>query len=373
MVSALLSLASALAVPGVIGLACARRRSRRRKATRATLIAGAAGGYSTSGALAVAALAGLLLTAPADGFGMATHIDHAIAGAFGGLTLFVGVRLLAVDVGTGLWRWSCRLPREMVRPWGDALAATSLELAGCVLLFSLFMVVLYAAEPYGLALWVASFLVALLPLYNTLFLPWFQYARAPTLAAERLTELETWVETIRRERRLPRIRVRVQNGTLANAFALRGLGGHLIVLGKGLITQVSAVELQAITAHEVAHAARRDIVRLLPVIMAGAALHCVFLINVSHPFFATEQTWGLLAGCVLAGLSGAAFCLYGPGFFMRRMEFGADRLAAELLGDGEPLAQALERLCEISDQPLTQRSWSHPSMQARIDALRSLA
>ena len=56
---------------------------------------------------------------------------------------------------------------------------------------------------------------------------------------------------------------------------------------------------------------------------------------------------------------------------MRRMEFGADRLAAEMLGDGELLAQALERLSQITGQRLNEWSWSHPPLQARIAALRS--
>ena len=372
MVPDLLTLASGLAVLGGIGLGCVRRRTRGREATRATLIAGALAGYSAAGALACAGLAGFVLSAP-DGIPIETHIDRAIAGALGGLMLFVNARLLLLGVGTGLWRWSCRLRRDTERTWGEALTTASLELAGFVLGLSLFMVVLYAAEPYGLTMWLIPFLMALFPLYETFLLPWLKYARAPTLATERLTKLETWVEKVRRERNLPRIRVRIQNGAIENAFAVGGIGAHLIILGKGLVTQLSAVELQAITAHEVAHAARRDLVRLLPVVVAGATLHTITVINVSHPLFGNDQWWGLAAGCVLAGLFGAAFCIYIPGFFMRRMEFGADRLAAELLGDGEPLAQALERLCEISGQPLTQRSWSHPSMQARIGALRSLA
>ena len=344
-----------------------------RDVARSTLIAGAVGGYGVGFGLACVVLAGLSMADMPVDMSDGTLTSYALLGAFAGIFLFLVVRLLVIALGTSLWRWGCRMPVEMERTWGEVLATTSLAATGSGLVGSLLMVGAHTLETHSLAMWLLPFLVCLYPLYETFVLPWFQYARAPTLESERLTELDTWVKKVCRERALPSIRVRIQKGAFTSAFAVGGIGAHLIVLGKGLVTQLAATEVQAVTAHELAHAARRDLVRLIPVTAVAGALHTVCVMHVSHPLFATDQVWGVAAGALLAGVFAAVFILFVPGFFMRRMEFAADRLAAELLGDGEPLAQALERLCEISGQPLTQRSWSHPTMQARIEALRSLA
>ena len=86
-----------------------------------------------------------------------------------------------------------------------------------------------------------------------------------------------------------------------------------------------------------------------------------------------EGPLSVAAGAALAGAFAGLFVVVLPGFFMRRMEFQADRVAVEMLGDGELLVDALTKLAELNKQPLDARSWSHPTMQARIDAIRALA
>ena len=161
-------------------------------------------------------------------------------------------------------------------------------------------------------------------MYETLILPWFQYARAPTLATEGLPELETWVENMRLEHDLPRFRVRIQNGPFNNAFAIGGLGASLIVVGKGLVDRLSEPHLKAIVAHELAHVARRDVPRLIPPVAIATTLFSISLVTVSNPLFATFEVWGFASGALLAGLSYWVLILSIPGFFMRRMEFGAE-------------------------------------------------
>lgn len=184
----------------------------------------------------------------------------------------------------------------------------------------------------------------------------------------------SWVEDLRTQRDLPKFRIRIQSGSFKNAFAIGGLGAHLVVLGDGLVQALSPAHLRGVVAHEIAHVARRDVPRLLlPLVVVGGTLHAISVVKLSHPLFATHELWGIASGAVLAGLFAGLFVVLLPGFLMRRMEFGADRVAAEMLGDGELLAQALERLAEITGQPLDQWSWSHPPLQARIAALRSPA
>ena len=301
-----------------------------------------------------------------------TYLGMAMAGAVGGATLYLVVRVIVVELSLCLLHWSLRIPREVERTWGEALTTTSLALAAFTATMALVFVVGHAVSPYGLALWLVPFFVALFPLYETFLLPWIRYARAPTLKAASLPELERWIEELEARCDLPKFRIRVQTGPFMNAFAIGGLGAHLVVLGNGLVEGLSSAHLRAVVTHEIAHVARRDVPRLLlPLVVVGGTLHAISVVKVSHPLFATLEVWGLAAGTVLAGLFAGTFMVLLPGFFMRRMEFGADRLAAEMLGDGELLAQALERLSEITGQRLDEWSWSHPPLQARITALRS--
>lgn len=59
-----------------------------------------------------------------------------------------------------------------------------------------------------------------------------------------------------------------------------------------------------------------------------------------------------------------------PMFVSRRAEYGADRLAVELLGDHAPLEAGLRRFAELESTPLDYNPGSHPPMSKRIEAIR---
>ena len=61
-----------------------------------------------------------------------------------------------------------------------------------------------------------------------------------------------------------------------------------------------------------------------------------------------------------------------PGLVGRRSEYGADRLAANLLGDAKPMIEALVRLHELRDVPLDRKGLTHPTGAERIAALEAL-
>ena len=156
-------------------------------------------------------------------------------------------------------------------------------------------------------------------------------------------------------------------------FATAGLGAHLVVIGGGLLERMSHSQLCAVLAHELAHVVKRHVPRLvLPLTIVGALLHLLVVVTFAHPLFDGDELLFVIARAILSGASGGLFLVALPGFFMRRMELQADRLAVEMLGDGEPLVDALTTLAELNNQPLDARSWSHPTMQTRIDAIRAL-
>ena len=296
-----------------------------------------------------------------------------VFGAFAGLATYLMLRVLLVGVSSGLYRWSCRLPRETAYTFGNLLVIESLVLGGFVLAFVLILSLAVLTSPI-LPTWaLIPLFAAILPLYHTFLLPWVSFLRAPRSSVRDMTEIDAWLDRLRLQHELPRFRVRIQEGRIANAFATAGLGAHLVVIGGGLLERMSHSQLCAVLAHEVAHVVKRHVPRLvLPLAIVGTWLHVLCVISFANPLFDTDEPLFVVAGAILAGAFAGIFLVALPGFFMRRMEFQADRLAVEMLGDGEPLVDALTKLAELNKQPLDARSWSHPSMQARIDAIRGL-
>ena len=301
-------------------------------------------------------------------------LSSALLGALMGLSIYVSVWVSLYKVAAAAHRWSCRLPPEHAAGWRDKLLAEASVLLGMVFGFAFAVGLGHAAVIAGLPVWtVVPLVVVILPLYQTFALPWLTYLRAPRLTSRNIADIEAWLENLRLDRGLPSFDVRIQEGRIANAFATAGLGAHLVVIGGGLLERMSHSQLCAVLAHEVAHVVKRHVPRLvLPLTIVGAWLHVLCVISFAHPLFDREGPLFMAAGAALAGAFAGLFIVVLPGFFMRRMEFQADRLAVEMLGDGESLVDALTKLAELNKQPLNARSWSHPTLQARIDAIRAL-
>jgi Zn-dependent protease with chaperone function len=185
-----------------------------------------------------------------------------------------------------------------------------------------------------------------------------------------LGDIDEWLEGICARQKIPPFRIRVQEGDLANAFAIGGLFRHLIVIGGGLIDGMPTDQVKAVLAHEIAHVIRRDVPRfLLPLSVVSGTCWLFCLWYFANPLFEANTVSGILAGGAVAGLSAVTFMIAIPSYSMRRMEYRADRLAVELLGDGQVFADALRTLAALNEQPIRQGHWSHPSTLKRIRAI----
>ncbi len=184
-----------------------------------------------------------------------------------------------------------------------------------------------------------------------------------------------------------------------NAFATGRNPDHAAVaVTEGLIKICSWDEIQGVLAHELSHVGNRDI--LIGSIAAAVATAISFVANMAM--------WGamfggggrdrdrdanpivLLATALLAPIAAGLLQMA----LSRSREFEADRSGARLLGTGEPLARALEKLERAAQQipmevapaqaqayivnPLTGREvkfanlWrTHPDTAERIRRLRS--
>jgi heat shock protein HtpX len=155
------------------------------------------------------------------------------------------------------------------------------------------------------------------------------------------------VEDLAARAGLPKPRVYVSPSPQPNAFATgRDPGNAAVCVTEGLLKVLDADEVRAVLAHELAHVGNRDI--LLTSVAAAIATGISWLANVLLwlPLFgATDDEGhanplGLLVAALLAPLAATLLQLA----LSRNREFEADRVGAELLGEGHTLARALQKI-----------------------------
>jgi heat shock protein HtpX len=199
---------------------------------------------------------------------------------------------------------------------------------------------------------------------------------------------------------MPMPSVYISPASQPNAFATGRNQEHAAVaVTQGLLQVLDQEELRGVLAHELSHVHNRDI--LIGSVAAAVALGITFL--------ARMLMWGALLGGMggnnREGEGGNIFGLIAMVIFAplaaallqmalsRSREFEADRSGAELLGTGEPLARALEKIEAYAKQipmnvdpalatayiinPLTGRKANfanlfstHPPTEERIARLR---
>jgi len=196
---------------------------------------------------------------------------------------------------------------------------------------------------------------------------------------------------------MPMPRLYVTPDRQPNAFATGRNPNHAAVaVTEGILEALTPNELRGVLAHEISHVGNRDI--LLTSVAAALAMAITFLARLAAwggLFFGGERDgdqniFELLAMLILAPVAAALLQLA----LSRSREYEADRSGARLIGDGEPLARALEKLDAASRRipmavrpeeaaayivnPLSGRQINfkglfstHPPTQDRIHRLRS--
>nr|NJM02974.1 protease HtpX [Desulfobacula sp.] len=193
---------------------------------------------------------------------------------------------------------------------------------------------------------------------------------------------------------IPRPEVAVYEGA-PNAFATGpGRTNSLVAVSTGLMQGMNPRQVEAVLAHEVAHIANGDMVTLT-LIQGVVNTFVIFLSRVaayaldsflrkndeesSGPgmgYFITSMVFEILFG-ILASV----VVMY----FSRQREYRADLGAAELMGDRQPMINALRALGSlgsgelpkemaasgISGRGMTALFSTHPPLESRIAALQS--
>jgi heat shock protein HtpX len=173
-------------------------------------------------------------------------------------------------------------------------------------------------------------------------------AGAEIIEEHQAPEFYAMVRSLAERANLPMPKVAVSPSDQPNAFAT-GRGPHhaVVCATQGLLTSMPRSEVEGVMAHELMHVKHRDIL----IGSVAAAIATAISAIAQMAMFATMFGGGgndddrpnplaVLAVSLLAPIAASLIQMA----VSRSREFEADRGAAELLGTGEPLALALERI-----------------------------
>jgi heat shock protein HtpX len=179
-------------------------------------------------------------------------------------------------------------------------------------------------------------------------------ARAKLVSAEQIPEYHEIMQELTAKADMPMPRLYMTPNPQPNAFATGRNQKHAAVaITQGLVDRLTWEEIRGVLAHELSHIRHRDI--LISSVAAAIAMALTFL--------ARMAMWGAMFGggnrnrdggnamvailtIILAPIAAALI----QSAISRTREFKADRGAAMLIGTGEPLALALEKLNADADR-----------------------
>ncbi len=212
-------------------------------------------------------------------------------------------------------------------------------------------------------------------------------------------ELHDMVARLARAAGLPKPRVAVVESDAPNAFATgRNAQNGLVAVTTGILRLLDRRELAAVLSHELGHIRNRDILVSAVAATVAGAITMIAQLGQFALFFGgsddeEDSGGGLLGGLLMLFLAPLAATVIQLAI-SRSREHGADRTGAEVGGDPEALASALEKLEAYSRRiplpvnpavshlfivkPLTGFSMqnlfsSHPPTRERVARLRELA
>lgn len=175
-------------------------------------------------------------------------------------------------------------------------------------------------------------------------------ARAREVTEAEMPELYAIVRDLAARADMPMPRLYVSPEAQPNAFATGRNPEHAAVaVTEGILQVLTWDELRGVLAHELSHVGNRDI--LISSVAASVAMGITFV--------ARMATWGAMfggfggdrdrdGGNILGLLAMAILAPLAAGLLQmalsRSREYEADRTGARLLGDGEPLARALQKI-----------------------------
>jgi heat shock protein HtpX len=222
-------------------------------------------------------------------------------------------------------------------------------------------------------------------------------SRARPVDRSEAPELYRDIEEVAGKAGVPMPRVYLIPSEQPNAFATgRSPKKAAVAVTEGLLRYLPREQVRGVLAHEIAHIANRDILVTTIAAMIGAAIAAIANILQFSIFFGGDDEdnnplgiLGVLVAIIVAPLAATILQLA----VSRQREYLADATAAQYLGEGRPLADALGTLQRgveavpmkvnpatealyianpLSGRGLASLFSTHPPMEERIRRLREL-
>ncbi len=174
-------------------------------------------------------------------------------------------------------------------------------------------------------------------------------ARAVPVTEAEMPEYYAIVRELTQRAGMPMPKLYVSPEAQPNAFATGRSPDHAAVaVTQGILQVLDWTELRGVLAHEISHVGNRDI--LIGSVAASVAMGITFIARMAM-FGAMfggggddrdrdNNVFGLLAMSILAPMAAGLLQMA----LSRSREYEADRSGARLIGDGEPLASALQKI-----------------------------
>lgn len=179
-------------------------------------------------------------------------------------------------------------------------------------------------------------------------------ARAREVTQAEMPEYYGMVQDLAMRAEMPMPKIYVSPNAQPNAFATGRNPNHAAVaVTEGILKVLSPDELRGVLAHEISHVGNRDI--LISSVAAAVAMGITFMARMAMwgAMFGggggrdrNDNIFGLLAMALLAPMAAGILQMA----LSRSREYEADRSGARLIGDGEPLARALEKIDAYAHQ-----------------------
>jgi heat shock protein HtpX len=223
-------------------------------------------------------------------------------------------------------------------------------------------------------------------------------ARAVPVTEQEAPQLYAIVRDLTTRAGMPMPKIYISPAQQPNAFATGRSPEHAAVaVTQGLLQVVSQDELRGVLAHEISHVRHHDI--LISSVAAALAMGIMFVARIA--IFSSlfggggrDNDGGNAIGGLLMIILAPIAAVLLQAALSRSREFDADLGGAELLGTGEPLASALQKIDTYAKQvpmnidpahaslfivnPLSGRNMqfknlftTHPPTEERIARLRS--
>ncbi len=177
-------------------------------------------------------------------------------------------------------------------------------------------------------------------------------AGAQPISEQEAPQLYAIVRDLAQRDGIPMPKVYLSPNAQPNAFATgRGPDHAVVAVTQGLMQVLDEDEMRGVLAHELSHVKNRDI--LIGSVAAALAMGITFIARMAMwgaMFTGGDREggniFGVIAMAILAPIAAAMLQMA----LSRSREFEADRSGAELLGNGEPLARALEKIDAYAKQ-----------------------